>query len=46
MLRTIPMYDLSAHPPTWSDRMMAGKFAVLCEDARTGAAKQPDNAVA
>jgi hypothetical protein len=26
--------------------MMAGEFAVLCEDARTGAAKQPDNAVA
>lgn len=26
--------------------MTPGEFAVLCEDARTGAAKQPDNALA
>ena len=26
--------------------MVRGEFAVLCEDARTGAAKQPDNTVA
>lgn len=26
--------------------MQAGDFAVLCEDARTGAGKQPDNTVA
>ena len=43
MLRTILIYDESAHPPTWSDRMIPGEFAVLCEDARTGSPKQPDN---
>jgi len=43
VLRTILIYDESAHPPTWSDRMIPGEFAVLCEDARTGSPKQPDN---
>jgi hypothetical protein len=46
MLRTVPIFDDSAHPPVWSDRMKPGEFAVLCEDARTGAAKQPDNSLA
>jgi hypothetical protein len=43
MLRTVPIFEDRAHPPVWSDRMSHGEFAVLCEDARTGAAKQPDN---
>jgi hypothetical protein len=43
MPRTLFIYDYRAHPPVWSDRMTLGEFAVLCEDARTGAAKQPDN---
>jgi hypothetical protein len=43
MLRTVPIFEDRAHPPVWSDRMSPGEFAVLCEDARTGAAKQPDN---
>ena len=42
-IRTIPIFEEGAHPPVWSDRMAPGEFAVLCEDARTGAAKQPDN---
>jgi hypothetical protein len=46
MLRTVPIFEDNAHPPVWSDRMMAGDFAVLCEDARTGAAKQRDNTLA
>jgi hypothetical protein len=46
MLRTVPIFEESAHPPVWSDRMRLGEFAVLCEDARTGAAKQPDNTLA
>jgi hypothetical protein len=46
MLRVLPIYDHRAHPPVWSDRMTPGEFAVLCEDARTGAPKQPDNTVA
>ncbi|HEY1965464.1 MAG TPA: hypothetical protein VGG59_11060 [Acidobacteriaceae bacterium] len=45
-IRTIPIFVEGAHPPVWSGRMSAGEFAVLCEDARTGAAKQPDNTLA
>ena len=43
MLRSLPIFDEDAHPPVWSDRMTLGEYAVLCEDARTGASKQPDN---
>jgi hypothetical protein len=46
MLRTVPIFEEGAHPSVWSDRMRPGEFAVLCEDARTGAAKQPDNTLA
>jgi hypothetical protein len=46
MSRSILIYDLNARPPSWSDRMLPGEFAVLCEDARTGAPKQPDNTIA
>src|SRR6476646_3246749 len=43
VLRTILIYDERAHPPAWSDRMILGEFGILCEDARTGSPKQPDN---
>jgi hypothetical protein len=46
MSRSLLIYDPAARPHTWSDRMQPGEFAVLCEDARTGAPKQPDNSIA
>lgn len=46
MSRSLLIYDPAARPHAWSDRMQPGEFAVLCEDARTGAPKQPDNSIA
>jgi hypothetical protein len=46
MSRSLLIYDPAARPHAWSDRMQPGEFAVLCEDARTGAPKQPDNDIA
>jgi hypothetical protein len=46
MSRSLLIYDPAARPHAWSDRMQTGEFAVLCEDARNGAPKQPDNSLA
>lgn len=43
MPRSLLIYDPKARPQSWSDRMLPCEFAVLCEDARTGGPKQPDN---
>jgi hypothetical protein len=35
-LRSIPLFDVRAQPPSWTDRMTDGEYAVMTADARTG----------